>query len=164
MEEDPIFCSKDSFSRGFLFGLIVAALTYNVFMFIIHAVNNGTILVGSAVKSIYESAGVFTGYSDENRIVVSVLLFSIGIIVGISGRSLLKSIAAGIVFFIVELVIFFSIGLLYLGEHYDYGGQLFSDYTACIVIPFIFLCFGIAVGYSALKRPKKSKILRIVTI
>lgn len=126
-------------------------------MFIIELLTSN--IIENIPTKIHEYTGYFVGYiiSESNTLSVYPILFSIGIIIGVSNKSIVEGVLAILLFEIIQIIIFFSIGLLYLGNHYDYS-NLFHNSINYIMIPFIVMVISMFIGFFAIKKQPKHLI------
>jgi hypothetical protein len=162
---NPI-CSTEKMSRGFTFAVIGAIILYYCILFLIGVIVNAVNDLPrqtNFVDNVYNFAGIVViGYDAIDIQTIFVIFIIIGLFIGASNGSILLSLVADVLFIILQFIVFFGIGLLYLGNHYVYE-DMFNNLTVTLVIPFITLCVSSIIGSFLLKKPPKyiTQIARI---
>jgi hypothetical protein len=114
----------------------------------------GVNIFENPIEMFHGYAGILTGYTEFDILLLLIFLFAIGILIGTSSSSFLSSITTSFTFIGIHFLLFFGIGLLYLGHHYEYD-EMFSNVMITLVFPFVILCFGSGIGSLAIKKTPK---------
>lgn len=150
-------CAKNSEVRGFVFSFLASIIIYILAMLVIDYFTGVDITVDT-IHLFHSYFGVFMGYTEVDYAVVYSILFSIGIVIGASNTSIVSSIGSLILFFAIHFILFFGIGLLGLGHHYDYENVLFQNYIVTLIIPIVIMSIGIVIGLMVIKKPNSDLV------